>query len=1143
MGQRTISTRIVLEGDDEYRSKLSGIDSELKTLSSNMKLVDSDFRGQANTTAALTAKHKALQDVYVAQKEKVATLSQALQNAKTQQAAYSSSVESAKSKIAATEAALEKLKGSTGDTSDEEKKLTTQLTELKSELAKAERGETAAGKAANDYQQKLNNAQIGLNDLDDELRKNEKYMNEAAASSDGCAKSIDKMGNATKDAGEESEQFGKKSSEAIDALASALMAAGVTAGFNKIRDAINECVDAYSGFETAMAKVSTIADTSKMSLSDIQSAIETLSSETGQSAADLGESVYQAISGGVDTASAVQFVEQANELAVGGFTDTASAVDVLTTALNAYGLKASDAKSVSDMLVTTQNLGKTTVSQLAQSIGQVIPTAAAYNVQLDNLSTAMAILTQNGLSTNIATTALNSLLSELGNSSSKAAQALTKETGESFSQLMAEGNSLGDVLEMVYKSVGESSDAFSALWGETARRGANSLLGTLDKYSSTLSSMQNSAGATSKAFKTMENTTAFADQKFKNAVNNFKIAIGDQLAPGLAKLKSTGAKAFEWATDFIKKNPWLVSSISALVSALGVLSAVLAGFTVYQAIVPKVTAAVKALNVALEANPAALVAVGIATLVAAMTSLAAAQDDATTAVHDHLKALKESENEYKNTADSYSQETADTVALAESLSTLSEKEAKSASDKALMVKYVDELNEKIPDLNLSYDEQTDTLNRNAAAIIALARAQASKKEQDAKVDRLSDLYVEQKENADMLSDAQARLAETGSAYNEEQSKFFELDPFAYQNAQDAFFTAQSDVEDLTTAGEDLQSQIDAIESSVNQASMDAGDRTTQSVDGIMTSLDGLMAKYEETRTAAQASLDSTISGWTVMDNTAVTSAADAEAALQSQITWLTNYDENLKALEGRQIPGVDMSPLIQSLSDGSTESAALLAGMATASDEEIKKIAQSWSRVSTLKQNVSGTMAEAKTNFGQNLDDMMAKLNDTVNGMDNGSDLYKKAMDSFQKYADGIKAKEGVCDAAAQKVASSMQAILNNVHINVPSVTTATGSSSKNNGGHFSKFANGTDFSPDMFIAGENGPELVMGRNGSKIWTAQQTAQLLSRADQLSRGQVAGGTSTVVHTGVIRVEGVNDHGDFVEAYDYVVDQLRRENRL
>lgn len=66
-------------------------------------------------------------------------------------------------------------------------------------------------------------------------------------------------------------------------------------------------------------------------------------------------------------------------------------VDILTTALNAYGLGADKATHVSDVLLTTQNLGKTSVDELSASMGRVIPLAAAYKVNVENLSSGLAL--------------------------------------------------------------------------------------------------------------------------------------------------------------------------------------------------------------------------------------------------------------------------------------------------------------------------------------------------------------------------------------------------------------------------------------------------------------------------------------------------------------------------------------------------------------------------------------------------------------------------------------------------------------------------------------------------------------------------------------------------------------------------------
>ena len=149
-----------------------------------------------------------------------------------------------------------------------------------------------------------------------------------------------------------------------------------------------------SAFETSLAKVTTIADTSKLSTQQLSDQITAMSSKMGVAASDIAEATYQAISAGQDTSNAVAFAGQASKLAAAGFTSSSSAVDILTTALNAYGMSADQATHVSDVLLTTQNLGKTSVDELSASMGKVIPLAAAYNVSVENLSSALAVMAQ-----------------------------------------------------------------------------------------------------------------------------------------------------------------------------------------------------------------------------------------------------------------------------------------------------------------------------------------------------------------------------------------------------------------------------------------------------------------------------------------------------------------------------------------------------------------------------------------------------------------------------------------------------------------------------------------------------------------------------------------------------------------------------
>lgn len=299
-----------------------------------------------------------------------------------------------------------------------------------------------------------------------------------------------------------------------------------------------------SVYETSLAKVGTIADLGKLSIQKLGSQITDMSNTMGIAATDIAEATYQAISAGQDTANAVEFAGQAAKLATAGFTSTTSAVDILTTTLNAYGLSADQATHVSDVLLTTQNLGKTSVDELSSSMGKVIPLAAAYNVSVENLSSGLAVMTANGIATAEATTYTKSMLNELGDTGSSVGKILQQQTGKSFAQLSADGKSLGDVLQVLYDSVGDDSTAFAGLWSSVeAGTGALSLVsGGADKFNGVLGQMVDSAGATDTAYQTMTDTFQHSMESLQTTAENLSIDLFEAMEPGLKE-------AANWGTD------------------------------------------------------------------------------------------------------------------------------------------------------------------------------------------------------------------------------------------------------------------------------------------------------------------------------------------------------------------------------------------------------------------------------------------------------------------------------------------------------------------------------------------------------------------------------------------------------------------
>ena len=382
---------------------------------------------------------------------------------------------------------------------------------------------------------------------------------------------------------------------------------------------IKSTADAAMSFETAMAQVKTIAGDSAVSykgnMTDMSKAILQLSKDTGVSADEIAGATYNAISAGVDVSKSVEFVATANALATGGFTDMTTSVDVLTTTLNAYGEKAGTAESISDKLITTQNLGKTTVNELASSMGTVIPTASAYGVSVDNLCASYVALTKGGIATAEATTYMKSMFNELADSGSTVGGILQEKTGMSFGQLMESGMSLADVIDILGQSVNGDAEAFAQLWGSSeAGTGALAILngGTAD-FNNTLNEMGNSTGAASSAMDKMNDTSAHKMQVAMNNLKNASIELGASFTPVIEKISGGVSKV---AQAFNKLSPQAKSAISTILMIVAVAAPVLVTVGTIVSGIGKVVSVIGVLKgaiggLSISFNPVVLAIVGV----------------------------------------------------------------------------------------------------------------------------------------------------------------------------------------------------------------------------------------------------------------------------------------------------------------------------------------------------------------------------------------------------------------------------------------------------------------------------------------------------------------------------------------------------
>lgn len=333
---------------------------------------------------------------------------------------------------------------------------------------------------------------------------------------------------------------------------------------------VSAAVASSLGFEDSFAKVSTLLDESRTDYEKYKDAIIEGSNETGIAAGDFAEAVYSAMSAGVDQADAVAFVTEQAKLAKGGFTDMSKAVDITTTAINGYKMEAKDASKINDLLITTQNEGKTTVDELANSMGQVIPVASAANFELEELSAGYALLTKNGISTSVSGTYMKSMLSELTKSGSIADKTLRELTGKGFADLKKEGMSTSEILNLLSEEAQKSDKTLKDMFGSTEAGSAALVLASSngEEFDEMLQKMKESAGATDEAFEKVTGTTGESLKRSFNELKNTGIELGDTLAPIIEKIADAISKVTGILSTLDEEQLAVIASVLLATAAL-----------------------------------------------------------------------------------------------------------------------------------------------------------------------------------------------------------------------------------------------------------------------------------------------------------------------------------------------------------------------------------------------------------------------------------------------------------------------------------------------------------------------------------------------------------------------------------------------
>ena len=387
-------------------------------------------------------------------------------------------------------------------------------------------------------------------------------------------------------------------SSAVSACKTALASIGVGFAVDKIVKGLSEAYTEATKLDEKLRGASTLYGSVAVDQSKLAENLKSISVQTGESLEVLGQTVYDAMSAGVqpteDMADVLKVVSASSKLAKAGFTDTNTAMRASLSVINAYGMGIENVSKVSDILLNTQNLGVTTVGELSNALSKVTPVASAFGVSIENVTSALALMTKQGTNTEVASTGLSAILSELGKSGTTASDNLQKASQSaglaetSFKGLLSSGKSLGDILDIMADYAEQNNlslvDMFSSIEaGKSALQITNA---GAEEFNKTLDSMETASGLVSDSFEKMITPS----ERLDSAIASLKVTIGEKFKPAIDSAKTAVA-------DIITKMLGQETKAEDLDTALSTLNKTLEDYALAQDEAKKKT---DALNLSLE---------------------------------------------------------------------------------------------------------------------------------------------------------------------------------------------------------------------------------------------------------------------------------------------------------------------------------------------------------------------------------------------------------------------------------------------------------------------------------------------------------------------------------------------------------------
>lgn len=902
MATRMITTVFAVQGEADYKTAVKNINAVLKELDSEMKLSQERFRGNEGSLEALRSKLDILKRTYDENRGKLETLQGAYDTATKNVKKYRAECERLNEKIKENRDRLSEMKEAGQEGTDAYKKLAKETTTLEKAFKTNATHMQTSERNVQSFATQANETRVAMEKLGREIDETSEYFEEAQSSVDQYAHSMDKA----------------------DAMAAALTAAGVGQAFDRIRDAMVDCSEAFIEFESGFAGVEKTIDATPEQLAELEDGIKRLSTEIPATTTEIEKVAESAGQLGIATDDILNFTEVMIKLG----TSTTMAAEEAATSLaqfaNITGMDADNYERLGSVVVGLGNNFATTEQKIIDLGTRLASTGDIVGMSEDEIMAYATALSSVGVEAEAGGTALSKMFKyiELAVASGNAEEyaKISGMLADDFKALWE--NDPSEALRRFIEGLGKLEDSGGNVlvtlndMGLSEQRLSNAiqaLSGSSDLLTDALDTaktawVENTALA-EEAGKRYE-TTESKMQLLQNRAELLKIEIGEDfiktVSPAIEKL----GDLTDDLTGIVEESP----VVSSAFAGIGGAAAGLAGLTVVAAGIKAVSSALAVFGTA--AGPVTLTVAAVAGLGAAIANYAANVDDVSEEVERFIEAndallssIENSGSSYADTSTAIDDNRDSVSALIDRVMKLTGEMEKTPATNMLVQSAVDELNERLPGLGLTYDKVTGQINMARDALVRFA----DEAENTAKLDALSNYmeeltgqkvdlevrmdlnereidaakqkYEDAKEAVDRFTEGQTLLQR---ALNYTNPYFLDLNKKANQ--------AENGLKALEEAQSELEAAMDSVNSAI-EVSSERYDELSQSAEETGT----VFADAQNKVTEVQDELNNTLAEYveaSLRENEELARTQEERLAAEEdgQKTSLKNYQKYLDDL-------------------------------------------------------------------------------------------------------------------------------------------------------------------------------------------------------------------------------------------------------